>query len=234
LTRAGGELRLAQARATALSTRRSSSTEAANALPSALKAVQSRESRLASLQLKQNDLTIVSPASGTVFPPRNKPRPTAQQSLDSAWFGLPLSPQNRSAWMASQTLLCWIGQPDDLRVFCLLTQQDIELIGDNALVTVTFASLPSSPMTGRVRQRKTIPESAVDRELVANHMVAVSNAATNRPGETLFGVYVALDTSSARTIPPLYSTGYASVNCAPVSLARRAWRFMCHTFTFRS
>ena len=234
LTRADGELRLAQSRATALSTRRSSSTEAANALPSALKAVQSRESRLASLLLKQKDLTIISPASGTVFPPRNKPRPTAQQSLDSAWFGLPLSNQNRSAWMASQTLLCWIGQADDLRVFCLLTQQDIELIGDNAVVTVTFASMPSSPMTGRVRQRKTIPESAVDRELVANHMVAVSNAATNRPGETLFGVYVALDTNSTETIPPLYSTGYASVSCAPVSLARRAWRFMCHTFTFRS
>ncbi len=234
VARAEGELRLAQARATALSTQRSSSTEAANALPSALKAVQSRESRLAALRSKQNDLTIISPAAGTVFPPRNRPQPPAQRGLDSAWFGQPLSTQNRSAWMASQTLLCWIGQPDDLRVFCLLTQQDIELISDNALVTLTFASLPSSPMTGRVRQRKTIPESAVDRELVVNRMIAVFNSATNRPGETLFGVYVALDTSSAETMPPLYCTGYASVNCAPVSLARRAWRFMCHTFSFRS
>ena len=234
VARAEGELHLAKTRVVALSTQRSSSTEAANALPSALRAVQSRESRLAALRQKQNDLTIISPVAGTVFPPRNKPHLPAQHGQDSAWFGQPLCLQNRSAWMASPTLLCWVGQPEDLRAFCLLTQQNIELIDDDASATLTFASLPASPLTGRVSQRKTIPESTVDRELVTNRMIAVTNTATNRPGETLFGVYIALDSSSAETMPPLYSTGYASIRCAPESLARRAWRFVCHTFTFRS
>ncbi len=232
VARAAGELRLAQTRATALSTQRSSSAEAASALPAALRTVESREIRLASLLQKQKDLTIISPVSGTILPPRNRPRSAARGGRDSAWFGQPLSVQNQSAWMTSQTLLCWVGQPADLRAFCLLTQQDIELIADNASVTLTFASLPSSVLEGTVRQRKSIPESAVDRELVANRMVAVVNTESNRPGDTLFGIYVDPADSPTMLMPPLYSTGYATIRCAPVSLVRRAWRFVCHTFTF--
>ncbi len=232
VTQARGEFMAAKARATGLSTQRSVSNQAASTLPAAEKAVKSRQTRLEKLLLKEQNLTVVSPVAGTVFAPRNRPRPRNQLHEGTGWFGQPLSPEVRSVWITRQTLLCWVGTENDLRAFCLLPQEDIELIEDDAAVTLTFASLPAIPVTGRVSQRKAIPEMSVDRELIVNQMVAVVPE-TTRPSETLFGVAVSMQLESAGSIPPLYSSGYARIRCVPVSLASRAWRFVCHTFTFQ-
>lgn len=229
---ARGDFMEASARAAALSTQRSVNSQAASALPAAEKALRSRETRLTKLTQKQHNLTIVSPITGTVFAARNKPRPGNRSQDTIGWFGQPLDQKLRSVWMTRQTLVCWIGTQKDLRAFCLLPQEDIELIDDGAAVTLRFTSLPAESVPGRVSQRKTIPEVSVDRELVINRMVSVKPD-TILPGETLFGVAVSLELDPAAAIPPLYSSGYARIRCAPVSLAGRAWRFVCHTFTFQ-
>ena len=232
VTQARGDFLVAKARAAALATQRSISSQVASALPAAEKAVLAREARLAKLLQKEQNLTVISPIGGTVFSSRNRPRPRTQLQEGLGWFGEPLNPEVRSVWITRQTLLCWVGTEKDLRAFCLLPQEDIELINDGAAVTLTFASLPAAAVAGRVSQRKTIPETSVDRELIANRMVSVIPE-TNRPGETLFGVAVSLVPDSANSIPPLYSSGYAKIRCAPASLASRVWRFVCHTFTFQ-
>ena len=232
VAQAQGNFREAKVRATALSTQRSANSEAARALPAAEKALWSREARLTKLTQKEQNLTVVSPIKGIVFPARNVPRRGIHGQDAMGWFGQPLDQRIRSAWMTRQTLLCWIGTEKDLRALCLLQEEEIELIDDGAVVTLVFTSMPAESIVGRVTQRKTIPEDSVDRELVVNQMVSVIPE-TDRPGETLFGVAVSLDLDSAAAIPPLYSTGYAKIRCAPVSLAGRAWRFVCHTFTFQ-
>jgi len=229
---AQGNFMEAKARASALSTQRSVNSEAARALPAAEKALWSREARLTKLTQKEQNLTVVSPIPGRIFPARNKPRPGAHSQEAMGWFGQPLDQKIRSVWMTRQTLLCWIGTDKDLRALCLLPEEDIELIADGAAVTLVFTSLPAESIAGRVSQRKTIPEESVDRELIVNGMVSVMPE-TTRPRETLFGVAVSLELESTAVFPPLYSTGYAKIRCAPVSLAARAWRFVCHTFTFQ-
>jgi putative peptide zinc metalloprotease protein len=232
VTEARGDLLVARARLAALSTQRSTNSQVASALPAAEKAVKSRESRLQKLLQKEQNLTIASPASGTVFAPRNRPRPRAHLHEGTGWFGQPLNPEVRSVWITRQTLLCWVGTEEDLRAVCLFPQEDIELIEDNAEVTLTFASLPAVPVSGTVSQRKVIPETSVDRELIVNRMVSVAPE-TARPAETLFGVAASLQLDSATSLPPLYSSGFASIRCPPASVASRAWRFICHTFTFQ-
>ncbi len=227
-----GELSVAKVRANALSTQRSVSSQAANALPAAEKAIQSRQARFETLLQKVRNLTVVSPMDGTVFPARNRPRPKAGSQDAIGWFGEPLNPEIRSVWITRQTLLCWVGRDTDLRAFCLLPQEDIDLVENDTAVTLMFASMPSFTVTGRVSQRKTIPETTVDRELIANRMV-LAVGETSRPIETLFGVAVSVELNSPDHIPPLYSTGYAKIRCKPVSLANRAWRFICHTFKFQ-
>jgi putative peptide zinc metalloprotease protein len=227
-----GELSVAKVRANALATQRSVSSQAASALPAAEKAVTSRQARFETLSQKAETLNIVSPVAGTVFPARNRPRPKSELQNGAGWFGQPLDPEIRSAWMTRQTLLCWIGTEKDLRAFCLLPQEDIDLVHEDAAVTLTFASMPSATVNGRVCQRKTIPEMSVDRELIANRMISVSGE-SNRPFETLFGVAVSVESNLSHGIPPLYSSGYAKIQCKPVSLAHRAWRFICHTFKFQ-
>ena len=232
VAQAQGEYMEAKARAAALSTQRSVNSQAASALPAAEKALRSREARLAKLTQKEQNLTVVSQISGSIFPARNKPRPRRGSQDATGWFGQPLDQRIRSVWMTRQTLLCWIGTEKDLRALCLLPEEDIELIEDGAAVTLMFTSLPAESVAGRVSQRKTIPQESVDRELIVNRMVSVKPE-TALPGETLFGVAVSLDLDPAEATPPLYSTGYAKIRCAPVSLASRAWRFVCHTFTFQ-
>ena len=230
MAQAEGELRLAETRASNLGAQRSSNSEAANALPSAEKAVQSRTAKVKMLQKKQGDLTIVSPADGLVYAPRNRPRLPNQTTGEGTWFGEPLSPENGSAWIGRQTLLCWVGQPCDLRAFCVIAEQDIELIEFGASVSLVFSSMPSRPLQGHVSQRKEIPESSIERELVSNRLVAVRSLESARPVATMFGVSVALEEGSQ--LPPLYSTGFAKIRCTPVSILRRGWRFICHTFSF--
>jgi putative peptide zinc metalloprotease protein len=232
VTQAQGELMVATARATGLATQRSASSQAASRLPAAEKSVRSRELRLGKLLQKQQNLTVLSPGPGIVFAPRNKPRPRTHAREGMGWFGQPLNPELSSVWIHRQTLLCWVGTDRDLRALCLLPQEDIELIEDGAEVTLTFISLPAVHVTGSVTQRNAIPETVIDRELLANQMVS-AQPDTLRPQETMFGVAASLQLDSTATMPPLYSSGFAEIRCVPVSLASRAWRFICHTFTFR-
>ena len=232
LAHSRGEFSVAKVRADAIATQRSVSSVAASALPAAEKAVQSRKARFDSLLQKVGNLNIVSPIDGTVFPVRNRPRPKAGSQEGNGWFGQPLNPEIHSAWMTRQTLLCWVGSEKDFRAVCLLPQEDIDLIRQDAAVTLTFTSMPALTVAGRVSQRKTIPEATVDRELIANRMISVIPE-TSRPKETLFGVAVSIDIDSSDSMPPLYSSGHAKIHCTPVSLANRAWRFICHTFTFQ-
>lgn len=227
-----GELNVANVRVNALSTQRSLNSQAARLLPAAEKAVQSSQARFETKLRKVENLNIVSPIDGTVFAARNKPRPKTAFQDSVGWFGQPLDPEIRSAWIARQTLLCWVGRNTDLRAFCLLPQEEIDLVEKDAAVSLTFASMPSARLTGRVVLRKPIPETTVDRELIANRMVFAAGE-TGRPIETMFGVSVSIDLNSSNPIPPLYASGYAKVRCKPVSLANRMWRFICHTFKFQ-
>jgi len=228
---ASGEYQVAVTRANALATLRSKNSEVANALPAAEKAAQSRRARFEKLLLKEKNLTVFSPVAGTVFSSRNKPRPRVQQTEGIGWFGQPLDPEIRTVWISRQTLLCWVGTNKDLRAICLFPQEDIDLIHDAAAATLTFASMPSATLEGHVTQRRNMPETTIDRELVLNSMILASSG-SNTTNETYFGVAVSISPDDSAPLPPLYSSGYARIRCRPVSLASRAWRFLCHTFTF--
>jgi putative peptide zinc metalloprotease protein len=232
LARAEGEQRIAEVRVAALAAQRSTSREASDALPAAEKSLRSREARVLKLRQKLHDLTVVSPVNGLIFPPRNRPRPHEMRTQGSLWFGEPLSSENESAWISRQTLLCWVGQYKELRANCLLSQMDIELIDEGAAVDLIFSSQPGNAVSGRVTQRNSIPEQSVDRELVANRLVMVKSSESSRPVETLFAVAMEIDGDGSTSPASLYCTGSAKIHCKPASLARRAWRFVCYTFTF--
>ena len=64
-------------------------------------------------------------------------------------------------------------------------------------------------------------------------MIAVSDADTRSPTDTLFAIEVQIDDVDSTVLPPLYSTGFAELECPPMSLIQRLWRMLCHTFSFR-
>lgn len=227
------ELRLAETRVAVLNSQRSVIGSAANALPAAVEDVEATRRRLESLQRRTDDLQIRSPVAGQLFPPRNLEAGVLRARTQGRWFGTPLDPRNHSAWIEEQTLLGSVGNTQDLRAICLVPQHQVELVQTQAGVHLEFASAPGLKLSGKVTQVKSAPEGSADRELVINSMIAVSAVNSSEPFDKLFAVQVQADSQLPQLLPPLYSTGFAEIECRPMSLARRLLRLIRHTFSFR-
>ncbi len=229
LARTEAEYREQQVRLQWLRAARGASPESALALPATQAALRSTEERLAALRRRASRLHLSSPAAGTLLPPRTRPpqRDAHHPDVQRFWQETPLAPVNRSAWLEPQTLVGWIGRAEDLRAVVYVRQQDVEFVRADATAVLVFDSHPRQPLFGRVTVLGTQPETQVPWELLADGSVA--GHADGRPTQTYFAVQVKPDDAD-RPVPPLYSTGTASISCPPASLARRAWRFLTHTF----
>ncbi len=226
-----GELRTAEKRLAALASLQYGGQQSASLLPTAAKTVEMHRKRLETLRSQNEGLTVLSPSAGTVFPDRNVASPKGSKRLETSWFGYALDARNQSAWIAEQTLLCWVGAEQDHRAVCLVSEYDIEFVKPGTPVKLTLNSWPGEPVDGRVDRIDVVPKLAVEREFVVNQMIAVKNAETLAPVTPFFGVYVQPLSGSSHQNLPLYTTGYARVECAPMSLARRAWRTIRRTFS---
>jgi putative peptide zinc metalloprotease protein len=231
LAQSMGDLLVNQARVDSLSSQRSPGSTAGNAIPAAEDAVASARARLKTLEQRHDDLVVVSPVDGIVVSPRNSPVVVTGELTTQSWNGTPLDAANRGAWQLERTLLCWVGSQSQFRAVALVAQNDIELIEHDASVSLCFASAPGRTVIGRVTSRSPVPETRVDRELMVNQMVATSPSTAGEPLETVFAVQV--NSPDGAALPPLYSTGYATIRCQPASVAGRVWRTLCHTFSFR-
>jgi putative peptide zinc metalloprotease protein len=231
LERSRGELAVNKARVDRLNGQRFLGSEAANAIPSARDAVAASEARLRTLQTRARQLLVKSPAAGCILPPRNLVAKPTDELDATSWSGLPLETANLGVWQSEQTLLCWVGTAKDLQASAAVAQNDVELIRDAAEVTFSFTSAPGVTQSGIVHSRSQVPERTVARELAMNQMISVSSTDSTAPLDTLFTVKISLTENEMPAL--LYSTGYARIQCEPMSLARRGWRMLCHTFSFR-
>lgn len=231
--RTAGDMRLAETRIAGLRSRRAAVPASATALPAAVKAAAATRARLDTLTEKSSHLTIRSPVSGIVLSAREIPRPGWKDRNQGAWFGNPLDHANGTVWVEEQTLLCWVGQYTQLRATCLVAQQDVEFVLDQAEAELVFRSVPSRPRSGHVVHIHLTPEVAVSRELVATRQIPTIDPRSGIPAETLYSVQVQLNPMESEPQPPLYATGSARIQCPPMSLAERIWRLICHTFAFR-
>ena len=192
--------------------------------------MQSIRLRLQTLKQKAARLTLQSPATGVMYPPRRRGLAEESYLQQQFWQGTPLDPKNHSAWLEEQTLLCWVGSSDRFRATIYVSQQDIEFVAAEANVALEFHSQPAEPLSGTVVNIGSQPESDVPPELTATGALAV-NSANGTLSDTRFIVHVQLD-GNQQLVPPLYSTGRAKIECRPTSLAARYWRLLSHTFAF--
>lgn len=228
-----GEVRLRETRVQHLAGTRTgiSSSPSASALPAAEDALRSSRLRLQVLQKKLDRLLISSPANGILYPPRQRPAQTTSEVQQAFWSGRPLDSRNHNAWLSEQTLLGWVGQPDQLRVTAYVPQESIEFVQRLAQVEIGFQSWPAVPVFGTVTEIGSAPETQAPAELAASGQLAVADA-TGTLATPLFAVHIQLQADSTQTVPPLYATGFARITCQPRTLASRFWRLVSHTFAF--
>ncbi len=224
-----GEQKLQEARLAHLESSRALSRQSAMAIPATRQAAQNIRHRLSTTRQKAARLTLISPVAGELLPPRSRRNPLQSTFAQYAWEGRPLDHYNTSAWMEEQTLLGWIGTPQNLRATAYVVQQDIELVQSGSAVVLEFHSQPGLPFAGIAAELSSQPETEGPTELIASGKLAAS--ASGQLSDTRFLVHVQLDTPST-PIPPLYSTGFATIRCQPKSIASRCWRLLTHTFAF--
>ncbi|MEZ6127227.1 MAG: HlyD family efflux transporter periplasmic adaptor subunit [Planctomycetaceae bacterium] len=228
-----GEVRVRQARLQHLTSTRSSahSGASASAIPAAEQAVASAQARLQTLQQKVSRLVLRSPVEGVVYPARQRPAEAASALRQTFWTGTALDVENRTAWLTEQTLLCWVGQTDQLRVMAYVPQDQIEFVSNNATVAVKFHSLPAVPIPGSIATVSSSPEAVGPTELITTGQLATTDAQGSLAA-TMYAAHVQLDSQNSAILPPLYATGTARITCEPRSLLSRGWRLLSHTFAF--
>lgn len=225
-----GELRQQESRLKWLTASRHVSSQSSMALPAAEQTLQSLRERLAVAKRQTDRLTVRSSGDGRLWPPRSVPEPTDQGPLSiRVWDGLPLDRNRRNVWLEERTLIGWVGRSVDLRAAVYVSQQDIEFVRESSSVSLTCTSWPGQPLSGKVVAVASQPETEAPAELVT--AAAIATDGKGQLTNTCYVAWVQLRTSE-EGIPPLYSTGTASIRCRPTSLAERLWRVLTHTFAF--
>ncbi len=228
-----GDVRLKEVQVAQLENNRARDPSLAAALSVAEQSLASARSRLKTLNRMKDDLEIRSPAHGRIYLPRNKPPEPDRPDSPQIWSEWAMTPSNQHAWLDSQTLLCWIGDSADWRVTAYVDETELDLVDVSSPATVRFLSMPSLPIEGQIEVLGSAPNEQVDRELIVNHLIAMSSTEPGQPQQTLFQATLKMNDEPKFSETPLYSTGIARIQSRPVSVAGRFWRLLCHTFSFR-
>lgn len=227
-TEAEGEVALSQIRLANLTGNRTVAQSSSAAIPAAEQAIENAKRRLDKLNQRLERLTIKSPASGEVLPPRRRSQHEDSKLHLGFWEGSLLDSINQNAWAEEQTLACWVGSPDQFRAVLYVSQQDVDFVQEGANVQLIYHSLPGSPESGEVDRISNTPELSGPQELTTPGTLLTD--ASGQLSQVMYAAHVKL--MNASEVPPLYSTGLARIECQPMSLASRTWRLLSHTFAF--
>ena len=213
----------------ALEARRGSDPSAAAELPTARESLKAIRSQLATRKEEAEQLLLKAPRSGVVLPAPARPPATIEKDELSAWHGLPTDPQNRGAFLETGTLLCSIGEPNQVKAVAYLGEKDVQLVRQGATAWILLEQQRPTIVEGRVEQIDATKLQAVPPRLaVLGTIPNVENGRSARPVETHYRVEIALTSHDAARLIGI--RGRAKIVVAPMSVAQRLARFLGRTF----
>ena len=188
-------------------------------------------------QLKQLELTAN--RAGTIIPPPNTPDSTRRTGAAditlASWAGTPLEPQNVSALLDRETLVCYVGDPNNMRAMLCIPQSEVKLMKADQPAKVTFNSFRGESRNGTVVNVGTQPVEILPRELSTTNGGTIAakpqpNGA-EAPMLTHFEVAIELNDKDLNLLPGM--TGRASVRVGASPLAARVYRSLSKVFKFK-
>ncbi|TWT48222.1 hypothetical protein KOR42_40130 [Thalassoglobus neptunius] len=209
---------------------RSSSKVANSTIPTIRSSLKAAADRLDTERLQQKRLRIVSPADGIFFPPRNTPATQSMERGVQTWSGCPLDKENDGAWLQEQTILGWVGNPEDLRVIAFVPQAEMELIRKGNSVRIVSSSNPGEVCSGKVSEIGAEVVREIPRELIHNqYLIVEPRDGTYAPVETLYRVSIEVESGNPGA---LYSTGIVKIDGLKMSISGRLLRLLRQTFAW--
>ncbi|MCO6456515.1 MAG: HlyD family efflux transporter periplasmic adaptor subunit [Pirellulaceae bacterium] len=204
---------------------------AAELLPVLQEQLAGKQLELAQQRRDVERLVLRAPAEGTVLAPPWTPQPeTADRHALGQWWGSPLEPRNLGSWLATETLVCVVGQPGEFQATLFVEQSEIEFVRPGQRVRLAVDAAPGRVLRGTIQELAAVDAENVPRILAESDRMPTRPDATGRlrPVETLFQVRVRLDEQDHPLL--VHACGRARIVAAPQSLAQRLLRYLSRTF----
>jgi putative peptide zinc metalloprotease protein len=229
------------ARLRTLEALRGTDETAALRLPATRDELRGAEERLKQLDREAERLQLRAPMAGIVLPPPNVPAVALNSDALPTWNGIPQDPINRGATLESQSLFCYVGDPQRHDAVLLVDQRSVEFVRPGQSVRLQLRSSPGKLLRGQVVEVASSKAENVPRELVVTHLAAARASGMDAvPVEVSYEVRVQVIeprsqvdrlSQAAHALVTLYSPGRARIECGWLSLASRLWRLLRHTFS---
>ena len=179
-------------------------------------------------------LAIRAPRSGVILPaPRVEP-PANDQGRLPGWSGTPLDDQNQNAFLHEGTAVCHIGDPGRFKAILAIDQTELEFVRVGQPVDILLEQLPGKRFPSELDQLSLLDMKISPRGLSSKQggelLTSHDSRGQDRPLNTTFQASAALVDEDGLLF--LGATGKARIRVGGQSLARRLWRYLCHTFHF--
>ena len=152
-----GSIKLLKKQLENLEARRGEDSEAIAALiPTTKERLAEKRDELAQRKSDVEKLTLRSPVSGTVLPPRDRQAAESEDGTQlSEWTGTPLDEENRGATIKAGTEFCQVGTEGQLEAILAVDEDTIEFVSKGQQVELLFDHHPEGILTGKVSVNQT-------------------------------------------------------------------------------
>lgn len=197
------------------------------------------EQRIRVMQKIVDELTLVATRDGEVIPPPNEiASPTDQNDSRTlaSWSGTPLDPENRNAFLGTQTLYCVVGDTSEMKAMLVIDQSVAKLVESGQPVTLMLEEYIGKKFEGEIEFVSRDALKSLPRELSINNGGAI--AAKPQPSgqeQPMMPHYEAtvqlVDFEDVQLIPGF--RGHAKIKVGSSPLGQRFIRYLKTVINFR-
>lgn len=233
LARLEGERSLRQLRVAHLERLRGVDHEANDQLPTARSALADTERRLEERRNESAQLQLTAPTDGTVIPaPKKDDNVGGIRSAQLAtWSGSLLEPKSRGAHVEPGTLVCLVGNPQNVTAVLLVDDNDVKFLQPGQKARLRIEQLPGKVLAGEVVDVARHERQDESHAVAASADLSPLFTGLIAPGHegAHYEVRVRFGSESAQTLL-IGGRGEAKVATERITLARRLWRLFVQTF----
>lgn len=231
-----GQRDKSQSRLSSLQLQRTQDPAIASQIPEVTKSLASIEEQITEKQAELKKLILVAPCAGVVWAPPATPKSKDPEHQLAGWSGTPLDRENLRAFLSTGTLFCLIGPADGLQAELIVDQSDIELVERGQRVDLQIKAIPQDILHGQVdeiakRELTRTPQQLSNKG--GGELATRTDAAGHeRPVSASYQVRVPIEHPPFGLRPG--NAGEARIHVAYRPIAMRCWRWLQHTFYFRT
>lgn len=230
LARLTGEQDLARMQLENLERLRGQDEAAGPKIPAARARLADLENQLADRRRDAERLTLTAPVAGTVIPVPNAPPRSPQDGRLPTWSGNLLDESNRGALVEPGTLVCLVGDPQNLSAVLLVDDTNVPRLAPGQRVRLTLDQAPGEILTGEVLDVARHDAETSDTSATARADLAQLFTGLTPPGRSDKHYQVRVQLDATPHALAIGGRGQAKIDAERITLARWLLRYFAQTF----